>query len=113
MNQNQLKPIKIERNGANGLFITWSNGTKLELKSEDLRKNCPCAKCKDMRGDVSHSKPLTSKPSLLKILDHSKEEEIKLVEVSSVGNYAINLIWADSHSTGIYTFELLRNLCNL
>jgi DUF971 family protein len=30
-----------------------------------------------------------------------------------VGNYAVGLAWADSHSGGIYTFEYLRDLARL
>jgi DUF971 family protein len=28
-----------------------------------------------------------------------------------VGRYAIRFHWSDGHSTGIYTFEQLRELC--
>jgi DUF971 family protein len=28
-----------------------------------------------------------------------------------VGRYAIRFHWSDGHSTGIYTFEHLRELC--
>jgi DUF971 family protein len=28
-----------------------------------------------------------------------------------VGNYALQLIWADGHSYGIYSWEYLRQLC--
>jgi DUF971 family protein len=28
-----------------------------------------------------------------------------------VGRYAIQFHWSDGHSTGIYTFEHLRELC--
>jgi ATP-binding protein involved in chromosome partitioning len=30
--------------------------------------------------------------------------------ITSVGNYAITINWNDGHSTGIYSFELLRAL---
>lgn len=35
--------------------------------------------------------------------------ELESLEV--VGNYALQLIWADGHSYGIYSWELLRQLC--
>jgi DUF971 family protein len=31
--------------------------------------------------------------------------------LASVGNYAVSFTWADGHSTGIYSFRLLRHLC--
>jgi DUF971 family protein len=30
-----------------------------------------------------------------------------------VGGYALQLFWADGHSTGIFTFDYLRRLANL
>jgi ATP-binding protein involved in chromosome partitioning len=30
--------------------------------------------------------------------------------ITSVGNYAVTINWNDGHSTGIYSFELLRAL---
>jgi DUF971 family protein len=35
----------------------------------------------------------------------------ELVHVDGVGNYAVSFTWADGHSTGIYSFRLLRELC--
>ena len=34
-----------------------------------------------------------------------------LVGASTVGSYAMQLQWGDGHSTGIYTWEHLRSLC--
>ena len=31
--------------------------------------------------------------------------------ITSVGNYAITIIWNDGHSTGIYSFEHFRRIC--
>ena len=31
--------------------------------------------------------------------------------MDGVGNYAVSLTWQDGHSTGIYSFRLLRQLC--
>jgi DUF971 family protein len=34
----------------------------------------------------------------------------KLERVDLVGNYAIQLVWKDGHSYGIYSWEYLRDL---
>lgn len=34
----------------------------------------------------------------------------RLVKLNTVGGYAINPVWGDGHSTGIYSFEYLRRL---
>jgi DUF971 family protein len=38
-------------------------------------------------------------------------EGIHPAEISPVGNYAIQIVWSDGHSTGIYSFDLLRKIC--
>ncbi len=37
--------------------------------------------------------------------------DIKLLESKPVGRYGLQFVWSDGHSTGIYTFERLRGLC--
>jgi DUF971 family protein len=34
-----------------------------------------------------------------------------LVDLKIVGNYALQLTWADGHNSGIYSWEYLRELC--
>jgi prepilin-type processing-associated H-X9-DG protein len=36
--------------------------------------------------------------------------EDELADIGLVGAYGLNAVWADGHSTGIYTFERLREL---
>ncbi|PIZ67016.1 MAG: hypothetical protein COY19_06010, partial [Candidatus Marinimicrobia bacterium CG_4_10_14_0_2_um_filter_48_9] len=38
------------------------------------------------------------------------EQSYHLVSAQKVGHYAIQLAWADKHDSGIYTYELLRQL---
>ena len=35
----------------------------------------------------------------------------KLTNVETVGRYAVRLFWADGHSTGLYSFDYLREIC--
>ena len=35
---------------------------------------------------------------------------VKILKVSSVGNYAIRILFSDGHSTGIYSWDYLRKL---
>lgn len=102
-------PKKVTRSNEN-LTIEWTDGSSITIPAVVLRKNCPCAGCKEMRGDDSHSKPLTGKKRSLTIIESSLEQETTLVHVWSVGAYAIGLKWKDGHDSGIYTFELLQQL---
>lgn len=107
-----MKPIEIRRE-EDSLKIKWDNGQVAIIPSKTLRELCPCAVCKEQRGDTSHSKPLTGKPSSLRIVEHSKDESLSLQSVSAVGTYAIALTWGDGHNTGIYTFPYLLELSGL
>ncbi len=35
----------------------------------------------------------------------------RTTDIGEVGNYALRLTWGDGHSTGIYSFAYLRELC--
>jgi DUF971 family protein len=104
------KPLEIKKLQPDGLEIKWSNGSKQFLTGKQLRTNCPCASCRQARGDDSHASPLTPKKSLLKIVESSIDEQTGIKEVWPVGNYAIGIRWLDGHDTGIYSFDYLREL---
>jgi DUF971 family protein len=106
-----ILPVEIKRL-PEGIAITWNDALKATIPVEKLRKECPCATCKEARGDTSHAKPLSSKKGLLKVIEHTKNEELDLKEIWAVGNYALGLGWGDGHASGIYTYALLRELCS-
>jgi ATP-binding protein involved in chromosome partitioning len=105
-----VTPREIKRLNKAGLQITWGDGTVNEIDSKTLRSRCPCAECREKRGDSSHSKPLTSPKRALNIVSNTLEEELSLEEVWAIGQYAIGIKWGDSHSSGIYTFGFIRDL---
>ena len=41
---------------------------------------------------------------------HLEPGEDELADIALVGSYGLSATWADGHSTGIYTFERLREL---
>jgi DUF971 family protein len=41
-----------------------------------------------------------------------KEGMNDLVALQPVGNYGLQATWKDSHDTGIYTWEMLRSVCD-
>jgi len=46
-----------------------------------------------------------------KMLDpNSIRKDVTPRTVSSIGNYAVAVTWNDGHTSGIYSFELLRHL---
>jgi prepilin-type processing-associated H-X9-DG protein len=65
-----------------------------------LRRACPCAAC---RGEAGYAGRFAHDPEL-------RPGEEELSDISLVGAYGLNVVWADGHSTGIYTYEHLRAL---
>ena len=109
------KPLEFRRQGEHGLTIIWAGESEPQsIPSALLRSECPCAGCRERRGDQSHAKPLTtpvpSKPSMLKIVTSSSNEEQRLVRIWPIGNYALGIEWGDGHNTGIYPYTLLAQL---
>ncbi len=112
-------PVEIRRvtkeglNGSltgTGLEITWQDGECFLLPSSLLRLHCPCAECKEKRGEQTHHTPLTPKKVSLNIIKSSLAEETDLESVWGIGNYAVGIRWGDRHDSGIYSFELLNLL---
>jgi DUF971 family protein len=62
---------------------------------------CPCAYC---RGEAGMPGWLDTNPTLT-------AEQTRMVDLSLVGNYAVQIHWGDGHHTGYHTFMLLREQC--
>ena len=83
----------------NQLALAWSDGQESYIVLEDLRRICPCASCQgepDAMGRVL-------KPQVI-----YTEKSFQAVKIQQVGGYALQVTWGDRHSSGIYTFDLLR-----
>jgi DUF971 family protein len=98
---NKVRPENIQQIGSE-LAIKWDDGSESFFTLEAMRRACPCAGCHgetDVMGNVykGPDRPLT-------------ENSFKLIRINNVGGYAINPVWADGHSTGIYSFEYLKRL---
>jgi ATP-binding protein involved in chromosome partitioning len=92
-------PSKIARSGERDVHILWNNGHESTFDGRYLRLQCPCASCVDeMTG--------------MRVLrDEEVSDTVSPATVELVGRYAIRIWWNDGHSSGIYTFEFLRDLC--
>lgn len=96
-------PLRIRLDKPNrALVIDWNDGTRNSYPWPVLRANCPSATEKAAR-DAYAQNPL-------QVL--AQVPSADLVEVRAVGNYAINLVWADGHSAGIYTWEYLGRVAD-
>ena len=90
-------PVELRApHGARVLEIDFADGHRAVYPHEVLRGYCPCAVCQ------GHQGPIRFVPG----------GDLELTDVGEVGDYALRLSWADGHSTGIYTFKFLRELCS-
>jgi ATP-binding protein involved in chromosome partitioning len=79
--------------------ITWAEDHVGVYPARDLRLACPCAECvEEMSG-----RPLLEPTAV--------PAHITPLRIALVGAYAIRIDWSDGHSTGIYTYEFLREIC--
>ena len=94
-------PISIEVHATTGegVDIVWGDNHKSHYSFQYLRDSCPCASCDSVRSRASvPSLPLFRAP-------------VRPSKVSPVGFYALHFDWNDGHTTGIYSFSLLREIC--
>ncbi len=98
------KSITLSQN-PKGIFIEWPDGHKGLYPFAYLRRACPCAFCKGER------MPLSQEPKALPVLTNLAPEAFNAKDMYKVGRYALGFKWGDEHSSGIYTFEYLRDVC--
>jgi DUF971 family protein len=82
--------------------VTWEDGHHSIYSGEQLRWACPCAECRGEAGS----------PGRLAQIKNLSADELRIQDVSLIGQYALQIAFQSGHSTGLYTFSLLRALCN-
>ncbi len=98
-----VHPVELKRQPPGHLQINWSDGFQQEIALRRLRESCPCATCNQEKIESKPSNPL-------QILSPAETLPLEIVSMSPVGNYAYNIQFSDGHNTGIFTFDLLRQL---
>jgi ATP-binding protein involved in chromosome partitioning len=81
------------------LRIDWQDGHRSEYLPLFLRLACRCAACID---EMSGEPRLD--PNLV-------DPEVYPAAIKYVVRYALQFDWSDGHTTGIYPFDLLREIC--
>jgi len=96
-----MRPADIQQIG-DELAIKWDDGAESFVKLERLRRYCPCAGCKgerDIMGNLYQGPEKALSP-----------KSFQLARISQVGGYAVQPVWADGHSTGLFSFDYLRQV---
>lgn len=68
-----------------------------------LRRGCPCATCRVER-DKAAANPLH-------VVKAPLDESYEIEDLGPVGRYAVNFVFSDGHSSGIFSWDYLRGLC--
>jgi DUF971 family protein len=78
------------------LTIAFDTGDRFDLGAEYLRVHSPSAEVQGHSPD--ERKTVTGK------------QNVAILEVQPVGNYAVRLVFDDTHATGIYSWDYLYSL---
>ncbi len=80
--------------------ITWEDGTRTAYTGKQLRWACPCAECRGEGGS----------PGRLSRVKTLSDEELRVKDVTLIGQYALQIAFESGHATGLYSFSMLRRL---
>ncbi len=84
------------RKGHRTLHVTYDNGETYDLDAEYLRVRSPSA---EVQGHTPDQRKTVA-----------GKQNVAILEVLPVGNYAVRIVFDDLHSTGIFSWTYLREL---
>jgi prepilin-type processing-associated H-X9-DG protein len=96
--------LKVHVSTGEGVEVVWADGHVSRYTFPYLRDNCPCASCNDEREKKATAGSSTSAFPMFK-------PRVTAKTAKAVGNYAIQIDYSDGHTTGIYSFVHLREIC--
>ncbi len=107
-------PTHLDLKKDRGLTIAWADGTSSYYSIMYLRKMSPSAEARELRDQLKKN-PLTVLPSSAfgpRSTSESAGTPRMLTALSAelVGNYALRITFSDGHSTGIYSWNYLREI---
>ncbi len=76
--------------------MRWSDGARTAYTFRGLRGWCPCAQCQGHEGGAHFIDTPNPRPT----------------GYEGIGRYALRFLWADGHSTGMYSYEWLREIAD-
>jgi DUF971 family protein len=77
------------------LTVSFEGGERYDLAAEYLRVKSPSAEVQGHSAEERKTVP--------------GKKDVAILEILPVGNYAVRLVFDDLHSTGIYSWDTLRD----
>jgi DUF971 family protein len=117
-------PVEINASKSSPVVeIVWDDDHRTRYQVGELRAICPCATCREAKGESPHQ-GITSKPptkataetksanetKLRRALPLFKAEKYQIAGLHYVGNYALGVSWLDQHQS-IFPWTLLSTEC--
>ena len=99
--------VKVHVTTGGGVDVVWSDDHASHYDFPYLREHCPCAMCNDERLEKEKSAANPGAPPAFPMY----KPRVTAKKATAVGNYAIQIDFSDSHATGIFSFEHLREIC--
>src|SRR6187397_687710 len=97
MTDAQVWPTELRlRKACKVLIVTFDSGERFDLPAEYLRVKSPSAEVQGHSAEERKTVP--------------GKINVGIIEVLPVGNYAVRLTFDDMHSTGIFSWDYLREL---
>jgi len=103
--QEKFYPESVDLINERQLKIVWNDGVEMTYEMDKLRNSCTCATCRTSKEEGHFI--ITPAPK-----DQPLPKKYLFRDIEEVGRYAYLIKWQDGHETGIYTFELLREIGN-
>ncbi len=94
-----MRPVEVARVERSGIRIKWMDQHEAIYPNAYLRYHCACTACVDEWTRVR------------RVQADQIPSDIHPLRIAPVGQYAIRIDWSDGHNTGIYSFDMLREIC--
>lgn len=93
-----LAIVKIWQKDNQIFSIQWNDGVSQDFRLSELQRNCPCANCTD---EITGEKLVDPR---------TISDDLKAIVIRSVGRYGLRIQYSSGCSTGIYSFDRLRQM---
>ena len=107
----QTDPEHIAISKSKGIEIDWKDGHHSSYSNAVLRDECPCATCTGAHGTPPERTNFSSPGAAAANPFQMFKPAPKMLNIEPVGNYALKIFWNDGHSSGIYSWDHLREIC--
>ena len=103
----KITPLRLNLKKDEKLEIDWKDGHHSSFPVAYLRDECPCATCTGAHGTEPQKTGYSAPANPFQMF----KPAIKMLNIEPTGNYALKIYWNDGHSSGIYSYDYLREIC--